>query len=392
MSYTYALDPTGINPTNLIRNESHVLTTSSLRAFAPNFGSFFTESMKLYDLGDGSRELVKGVDYYPTDIAELPSGIYNKEICNLIVISNETVSNEVMLTYQVLGGFYENPARDVEQQIASIVSDGNHKWKWGNIFVPVRPSQYPPVHYTDRNDIRIGFEYQEHAIDRITKLLIEGYPEAQSDLYKYIDSIFGLVREKLNNSGQLLTDHINNDNNPHVNTPDQLNVYTKTEVNNTRDQMYAEFDARATQIEQILTAHINNRQNPHGITAALLQMWTKEQTDARLAQMVANAPKADNGFWQLLYNGYTGGWSHYNDYSQAVLYSFTDSNGSGRVGNQMYVDGQLIADAMNQHTNWQKSIQTYIMVPGKTTVTINTNTASSGGGNNVYALRFVPTA
>jgi len=391
MTYTYALDTTGVNPTNLIRNESHVLVTSALRLFVPNFGSFFTESMILVDLGNNSRVLTKGVDYYPTDIAELPSGLYNKEICNVIVIKNTAVSNSVMLTYQVLGDFYEVPETQVVTQMANIVAAGSHNWNWGPLLTEIKDTQYPPLHYTDRNDIRVGFEYQEHALSRIRAMLVEGFPEAQVDLYAYIDNVFDQLTAQQNASSQLLTDHINNHNNPHINTPDQLNVYTKPEVDAFRNTMFTEFDIRATAIEQILAAHIANFNDPHNVTPAQLSMYTKEQTDARLQQVIATAPRGDNGYWQLIVNGGGNGWSHYNDQGQAVLYSFTNNNDTGRVGNQMYVNGALICDAMNQHTNWSKSVQTYIMVPAKGTVTVYTTT-NNGGGGSIYGLRFVPTA
>jgi hypothetical protein len=391
MSYTYALDTTGVNPTNLIRNESHVLADGPMRLFAPNFGSFFTESMKLIDLGNNNRELVKGVDYYPSDVAELPSGLYNKEICNIVVIKNPAVTKDVMLTYQVLGDFYEVPESQVVTQMQNIAAAGQHDWKWGPLLTPVKASQYPPTHYMARNDNRIGFEYQEHAIARIRQILINGFPEAQVDLYAYIDAMFSVLGAQQNGTESRLTNHIDNDQNPHSVTPDQLNVYTKTELNQFRDQLYNEFNNRALVIEANLAAHVARRDNPHGITAAMLQMWTKEQLDARLQQLVSQTPTGENGYWQLLVNSYTGGWSHYNDFNQAVFYSFTNSNGAGRVGNQMYVNGVLIADATNQHTNWIKSVQTYIMVPGRGTITIYTGTPSGGSGT-IYGLRFVPTA
>lgn len=389
MTYTYALDPTGHNPANLVQNEPVSLPSKRVRLFAPQFGAFFTDSVNIIDLTTGHR--VTTESYYPAELMELPSALYGAEICSIIVITDAGVSNNLSITYQALGDFYEFREQQIVNQLGAIDDAGVHNWNWGTIIAPVRANQYPPPHYGDRNSELIGYEYLEHAIDRVKQVLIGGVPEAHDAIYAYIDNAFGGTLGQVNTAVATLNAHIANTGNPHANTRDQLNLYSSAEVDAMVAGARAPIEARMAAIEARLAAHISNFSNPHNINASMLGMWSKQQTLDRLNQVKASRPSNSvNGWWQLLVNGYAGSWSHYNDQGRAVMYTFTVSNGTGRIGSNLYVNGQLISDAANYHTNWVKRVQVTILVPVGGTVTIVTDLPNVGPGS-IYGMRFVPT-
>ena len=99
----YALDPTGTNSDNRVIGEIHTLTTRTIRAAAPLYGAYFTETLSVYDEST-TRLLVRNVDYQCAELLQEATLRYGKEICLVVLIINPDVSNEIRLSYQVLGG------------------------------------------------------------------------------------------------------------------------------------------------------------------------------------------------------------------------------------------------------------------------------------------------
>ena len=59
---TYPLDTSGVNPTNLVRNEVHTTTEAHFRDYyfiVPNFAPFFVDNFKLVHLKDGNEYILE---------------------------------------------------------------------------------------------------------------------------------------------------------------------------------------------------------------------------------------------------------------------------------------------------------------------------------------------
>lgn len=142
--YRYPLDPTGTNPDNLVVREPHQLNKKTdptfVRVACPLYGPFFAESVIILDASNG-RQLVKDIDYKTTDLLQDPTLSFGKEISQFIVITNGEVSDEIEISYQVLGGNYQNNATAVQHVFETFLND-DRTVDWSN--VGNKPATYPP--------------------------------------------------------------------------------------------------------------------------------------------------------------------------------------------------------------------------------------------------------
>ena len=160
----YALDPTGHNPNNLVIGEVHTLSTAQVRAVAPIYGPFFAESIVVYDHGTNVL-LTKDVDYQLVHLLQDASLTFGKEICQIILITNRAVSNQVRLNVQVLGGNYQNSAKAISDAYDTFASD-NRPVDWVN-GVLNKQTQYPPSLHMHLLEDVVGFGALVVALERV---------------------------------------------------------------------------------------------------------------------------------------------------------------------------------------------------------------------------------
>lgn len=301
----YPLDPTGTSPDNLVDSEPHVLPNRKVRAVALGYGAFFTESIVVRDTANNAV-LNKGTQYYPAELYELPSARYGKEICSIIVITDESVSSNISVTYQALGGEFSRNVQAVVQQIEKLMLD-NRPISWPSIID--KPDEFNPAHHLhDIGDV-YGFEYLVHAVNRLRQAVETGDAASHDQIYAYIDQLEAELLALINQGSGNLAAHVNNRSNPHGVTAAQVGAYTfaqadaitnpiKTKVDNhvasisnphntTAAQvgayLKAEVDNLINTLQNTLTtnlnAHINNKSNPHNVTAAQLSVYVKTEVD-----------------------------------------------------------------------------------------------------------------
>jgi hypothetical protein len=271
----YPLDPTGVSPNNLVTGEIQNLTANrNVRAIAPFYGAFFTESLVITDMA--TNQPLTTSQYYAAEMYELPTARYGKEICAVILITDPTVSNQVSLQYQTLGGPYGTSAQAIIQQIENLQLD-TRPVAWGDILG--RPSAFPPAfHLHDIGDV-YGFEYLVHAIDRLRDAIEVGDSAQYDQIYAYIDHVQQVLQAEIDSGNTAFNAHLTDFNNPHKVSAAQLNVYTKPQA-----------DAITTPINTAVTNHIANRNNPHGVTVAQLNTYDGPTIDTKIAN-ATNAVK-----------------------------------------------------------------------------------------------------
>lgn len=164
----YPLDPTGLNPDNAISGEIHTLNIRQVRAIAPTYGPFFIESLALYDNAT-NRLLIKGIDFQCVELLQEATLRYGKEIAELILILDQTVSNEVRVSYQVLGGLYQNNASGIMQMYETAMLD-NRPVDWVNVLN--KPYEYTPTLHRHLLEDVYGFEYIVVALERIRNAIM----------------------------------------------------------------------------------------------------------------------------------------------------------------------------------------------------------------------------
>lgn len=271
----YPEDPTGINPNNLVINEPHDLGPARNRAFVPNYGSYFTESMIVTEATTG-RVLTKGVHYIAAQLQQDATLAMDKEICAVVVVTDPDVLDSLLFTYQVVGGVFSTSASALAKMIENLDID-ERAVEWGSVIGI--PSAFPPApHLHDIGDL-YGFEYLVEALDALRNAILIGDEAAHDELRQYINYQDGLIQADLTDLRGDFEAHENNKTNPHAVTKLQVglgNVFDFTTASGTEAQAGVREDrymtplltamAITTQALAPLNAHIADKTNPHQVT------------------------------------------------------------------------------------------------------------------------------
>lgn len=277
----YPLDLTGQNPNNLVIGEPHEMVRRKVRAVATNYGPFFTESLKVYDAATG-RKLIPGLaseggQYVAAELYQDASTRAGQEICAIIVITDESVGDTVLLDYQVVGGEFSSSVSAIAAMIEALDLD-ERPVKWGDVLG--KPSAFTPAkHLHDIGDI-YGFEYIVEALERVRMAILMGDVASHDEIYRYIDRYFSELDGKISTVANDLASHRSNFQNPHQVTKAQVGLGN---VDNyaTATQQDAEAGTATNlfmtplRVKQAidkfalipLNTHMSDHNNPHQVTA-----------------------------------------------------------------------------------------------------------------------------
>lgn len=184
----FAYDKTGVNPDNLVMSEVHTLSTNQVRACAPTYGAFFTESLQVYDHST-DRLLQYGTQYRVVELLQDATIRLGKEVCLLILIMDTNVSSQIRINYQALGGMYQNDASGILSMYETIAKD-NRTVDWINVLN--KPLDYPPTLHNHLFEDIYGFEPLVDAIERLRNAIIMGNVPA-------FEGMIDWVSQQLNN-------------------------------------------------------------------------------------------------------------------------------------------------------------------------------------------------
>lgn len=166
----YPLDPTGTNPDNLIVGETRDLSSRPIRAAASKYGPFYTESCVVYDNATG-QPLTLNVDYKFSELQAQATRAFNKEVALLILITNPTVSSQIRLDIQIVGGDFQHNFENLVGMYESLLDD-TRPVHWDN--VALRPVYYPPSPHTQPLSTIFGFEALVQMLENIRQAIILG--------------------------------------------------------------------------------------------------------------------------------------------------------------------------------------------------------------------------
>lgn len=217
----YPLDITGTRAGNKVPGEKHVLTTGVNRAFAPDYGAFYTKGLVIRDLGNG-RILTKNTDYKATHLytdATLSSGL---EVCAVIVITNPSVSANIEIDYQVVGGPFASSAQVVQDLVLQLKLD-NRAVVWGDIIG--KPEDFEAAPHLHGLSDTYGFEYLTLSMESLTQAILVGDAQSHVELIAY----FNAMRQDLVNyigsiSAQWLAHVTAGNKNPHGTDAGSINL------------------------------------------------------------------------------------------------------------------------------------------------------------------------
>lgn len=273
------VDYKGTAPTNRVRGEQHILNKTdaqSHRVIIPKLAPFFNNQsetdirfkMNIVNPQTGVKtDLIEGVHYYPVFYFITASKATMRPLFGGIEFLDASLEGTITIEfYQSLGGIWTITAA----QIADILADMKYnprRTSWD--MIADLPERFPVV---------------DHEWDYVD---ITGQVDVVKALYAIRDQLVA-------QSGTGLTAHVNDKNNPHVVTKEQVNLglvmnYALATVTQARAGLINTAymtpsltrEAITEQAIKPLNAHIAEK-NPHGLTPALLGSPTLAEHDLKL--------------------------------------------------------------------------------------------------------------
>lgn len=215
----YPLDRTGKLPSHLVVKEPHTVAVGEAKIFAPNYGPYFADSLKVYVKGSDTP-LSKDL-YKPAQMLSDATLRYTKQICALVSIDESVNANEFLIDYQVLGGEYVQSVRAIEDMLKALKNQKKPVY-WGSIIG--KPEKYPAgPHLHDIGDL-YGFEYIVAALEAVRRAILYGSESQFEDLMALLNQFKADYDERLKALKDLLEEHIRNIQNPHGTTKEHVGL------------------------------------------------------------------------------------------------------------------------------------------------------------------------
>lgn len=163
------LDTTGRNIDNKIENEPHTLSNRSVRSVAARQGPFFGESATVFD---GVRQLQRGVHFQFAELHQEATLLYANEIWSVVLILDPTVSSNVTINYQALGGHYQYDDSAIGNLYETVINDNRPIDYFTGIIN--KPYEFQPTNHRHLLDDIFGFEPVVDYLERIKRAITLG--------------------------------------------------------------------------------------------------------------------------------------------------------------------------------------------------------------------------
>jgi hypothetical protein len=257
------------------------------RCVVLDHGYFYTEDMYIID--ENGYELSETRDYQVVGFNSEVTAVNGKTCCAVIVVTNPKVHSKIYVDAQMVGGPYEKVGTAIAASAIGLLND-TRKVHWNNI--KGKPDDFAPGGHMHPLWELYGFTPSVVQFKRMSAALGKKAGKTLDAIYLDFDAKMKIIEGELAAVEARLTTHINDKQNPHVDTAAKiglgnvLNAPTATETqarltNGTIMNIYATpwsigmaLDANFT---PILNAHVADHNNPHRNTAAQLSVYTVTQ-------------------------------------------------------------------------------------------------------------------
>lgn len=165
----YPIDPTGISPHNRIVDEVQVIMppgqVTDATFFVPRVNPFFRLGLVIQH---GARTLIENVDYQLVFRSVALSEHFERELFGGVMFVNRYFEGTVKISYQVLGGDFQNDDYELLERLARIV--GAIRWVTYDQLIGV-PSNFPPAYHL--HDIETDLVDMGDVVDVVEKIAFE---------------------------------------------------------------------------------------------------------------------------------------------------------------------------------------------------------------------------
>lgn len=190
--FRYGLDLTGSNPDNFVGDEKHVLSDRRNRAVVTKAGPFYADNVVMVDMAD-LRILIRGIDYVPIELNQIMSLRTGKDVFGALLVINRQVSKNIQVSYQCVGGEWEQTAQTLFDLLDKIPDDGLD-FSWYEI--DGKPKEWFPTPHFHPIGTPSGFEEICHKLDKIQNAISYTDLPAYKNLILYINSIIDEINQK----------------------------------------------------------------------------------------------------------------------------------------------------------------------------------------------------
>lgn len=186
----YPLDKTGKAVTNLVLNETRAVDHELNRAWAPQAGAFYGDSLVMRNADTGAK-LYVGTDYVllypdPENTAKLGKPVYS-----LVSLINKSIIN-VSYDYQVVGGDISFSIPAIAKMLTDLQQD-SRVVSWDNIWgKPVTFQPSPHLH--DASTDLVGMEYLVLGLEELSRVIAQGDVASHDMLYDYINRVLAELK------------------------------------------------------------------------------------------------------------------------------------------------------------------------------------------------------
>jgi hypothetical protein len=280
--YRYPLDLTGASRDNYITGEDQNIGSSVVRAIAPNAGAFFGSSIEIFDLA--SNKTLNSTQYTFQFLHEELTVKTGREVWGILLVTDPSVSANISLSYQAVGGPDAVPYTTLAAEIAALQLD-SRSVSFSNITgFPDTVTPVPHMHWIgDTYD----WDYVVTALEICLNAMTLSEAASYDSVLTYIDQQKGLYTQNIANMATQLAQHIANYQNPHQTTLAQVDAYSSTQVNTLIGVETTNRQNADAVINSAIQTHATCYANPHIDTADDIGGYSTGETTTNLATVVA---------------------------------------------------------------------------------------------------------
>ena len=216
----YKEDPTGVNPSNRVVDEPHAVGNRRYRILIPEHGAFFKEGVVIVDAR--TRLPLTADDYKFAEYEAVVSKRFAKEVYSVILITNQTLTTDTFLfTGQYVGGESSYSSSAIQRMYEDVMKD-DRPVHWGDILGKDKFLN-PLDHLHDAGD-NFGQEYVVQALEAVRRAILMGDSASHDMILELIDRGNQALEVKIQDLADALTRHIQDKNDPHDVTKDQVGL------------------------------------------------------------------------------------------------------------------------------------------------------------------------
>ena len=275
----YEFDKSARSPNNRVANESHVLSDKSIRVLRPNYGHFYAHTFSMIDKKTGN--VVPARSYYLEDPSETVADLTGFAAYGYVVITDATVSKNVSISYQTVGGQFTNAdVVSLNRKLDQLALD-QRPVLWKNVLN--KPTGYPAAPHVHSIYDTYNWQHVVYVIERLVQAQLTGDEASHDAIWRAINSLSSGSNAELEKLKREFNAHKDATGNVHRLTPDGLGVYDKTTV-----------DSKINALRSLLIQHTTATGNVHQLTPAQLGVYTIAKVDQLIAALEGRVTELAN--------------------------------------------------------------------------------------------------